>query len=164
MQNKIEQELKNWFKGADKVVIAGIGNPIRKDDYVGLKIVETLNSKVQNNVRLLECEIVPESYLQDIQDFQPTHVLLIDAAFLNLKAGDSKLVEPKEITCTAAYTSHLLPLRIFCELIQQTTKTKLALLLIQPGHVDFGEGLTGKVETTAHRVSTLLLELFGNKK
>jgi hydrogenase 3 maturation protease len=162
MSGEVEQELKNWFKGADRVVIAGIGNPIRRDDYVGLKIVEALNGKVQDNVLLLECETVPENYIQDIQEFQPTHVLLIDAAFLNLTAGNSKLVETKEITCTAAYTSHLLPLRIFCELILQTTGAKLALLLIQPGNMDFGEGLTVEVEKTAQRVSALLLDLFGS--
>jgi hydrogenase 3 maturation protease len=160
----IERELKDWFKDATKVVIAGIGNPIRRDDYVGLKIIETLSGKVNDNVLLLECETVPESYLQDIQDFQPTHVLLIDAAFLNLKAGESKLVQTKEITCTAAYTSHLLPLRIFCELILQTTTAKLVLLLIQPEDVDFGEGLTENVEITAQKVSALLLDLFGIKK
>ena len=42
MSGEIERELENWFADAKKVVVAGIGNPIRSDDYAGLKIVEKL--------------------------------------------------------------------------------------------------------------------------
>ena len=53
MADAIEKELKNWFVDAKKVVVAGIGNPIRQDDYVGLKIVEDLKGKVPENVCLV---------------------------------------------------------------------------------------------------------------
>ena len=55
MAEQIEKELRNWFAGAKKVVIAGIGNPIRSDDYVGLNIVEYLKGKLPETVCLLEC-------------------------------------------------------------------------------------------------------------
>jgi Ni,Fe-hydrogenase maturation factor len=74
MPNNIEQELKT-VEGAGRVVIAGIGNPIRREIMSRLKIVEKLNGKLKDNVHLIEAETVPESYLQDIQEFQPTHVL-----------------------------------------------------------------------------------------
>jgi len=93
MLESIEKELREWFVGSQKIVIAGIGNPIRQDDYVGLKIVEGLHGNVSKNVLLLECETVPESYLSDIEEFKPTHVLLIDAAFLGLKPAEASLVE-----------------------------------------------------------------------
>jgi len=66
MSGEIERELENWFADAKKVVVAGIGNPIRSDDYAGLKIVEKLKGKLPETVCLLECETVPESYLLDI--------------------------------------------------------------------------------------------------
>ena len=28
-------ELREWLRGAEKVVVAGIGNPIRMDDFAG---------------------------------------------------------------------------------------------------------------------------------
>ena len=49
MAEEIEKELKNWFLDAKKVVIAGIGNSIRLDDYVGLNIVEKLKGKLARN-------------------------------------------------------------------------------------------------------------------
>ncbi len=63
MPEEIEKKLKNWFADAKKTVIAGIGNPIRLDDYVGLKVVEQLQGKLPETVLLLEAETVPESYL-----------------------------------------------------------------------------------------------------
>ena len=58
MADTVEADLTNWFAGSKKVVIAGIGNPIRSDDYVGLKIVEQLKGKLPQTVLLIEAETV----------------------------------------------------------------------------------------------------------
>jgi len=161
MADKIEKELKNWFAGKKKVVIAGIGNPIRQDDNVGVKIVQNLQCNVPENVCLLECETVPESYILDIEQFKPTHVLLIDAAFLGLKPGEASLLETEKIEDYPAITTHMLPLKIFCEYVKQATGAKIALLLVEPASVEFGEGLSVEVQAAAERLTKLLLELLG---
>jgi hydrogenase 3 maturation protease len=154
-----ESELKTWFFGAKKIVVAGIGNPIRCDDYVGLKIVESLQGKVPGNVRLLECETVPESFLLDIEEYDPSHVLLIDAALLGLKGGDVRLVEPEKVVNFSAITSHVLPLKVFCEYISKTTGAKIGLLLVEPGCMEFGEGLSTEVSATAKILTKMLIKL-----
>jgi hydrogenase 3 maturation protease len=159
MLRSIEKELKIWLAYAEKVVVAGIGNPIRRDDYVGLKIVENLKGMLPTNVLLLEAETVPESYLSDIEEFHPSHVLLIDAAFLGLKPGGASLVDAEKIAETSAVTTHLLPLRIFCDYIKQASGAKIALLLIEPMSMEFGEGLTFPVQATAERLTQVLLDL-----
>jgi hydrogenase 3 maturation protease len=161
MPNGIEKELKDWLADAKKVVIAGIGNPIRSDDYIGLKIVEDLKNKLSKNVLLLECETVPESYLLDIEEFNPTHVLLIDAAFLGLKPGQFRLVDAESIANFSAVTTHILPLRLFCEYVKQATGAKVGLLLVEPKIMEFGEGLSAEVQATAEKLTDVLLGLFG---
>jgi hydrogenase 3 maturation protease len=155
----VQDALKKWFAGAGKVVVAGIGNPIRKDDFVGVKIVQDLQGKVPKNVQLIECETVPESYMQDIVDFKPSHVLLVDAAILGLKPGETRLVFPEQITDFPAITTHVLPLRIFCEYITKMSEAKIALLLIEPQDTEFGEGLTAPMQTTAEKITKQLIEL-----
>jgi hydrogenase 3 maturation protease len=159
MANAIKKDLKNWFTSSKKVVIAGIGNPIRCDDYVGLKIVEQLKGKLPKTTLLIEAETVPESYLSDIEEFEPSHVLIIDAANLGLIPGQASLVDAEVIANYSAITTHLLPLRIFCEYIKQTTSAKIALLLIEPESMDFGEGLTPEVEAAALRLTKILADL-----
>ena len=159
MANKIEQEIADWFTYATRVVVAGIGNPIRRDDFVGVKIVQDLQGKVPKTVLLIECETVPESYMQEIIDFKPSHVLLVDAAILGLKPGETRLVLPEQITDFPAITTHVLPLRIFCEYITKMAEAKIALLLIEPEDTEFGEGLTATVQATAEEVTKRLTEL-----
>ena len=159
MANKIEQEISDWFTNAKRVVVAGIGNPIRRDDFVGVKIVQDLQGKVPKTVLLIECETVPESYMQEIIDFKPSHVLLVDAAILGLKPGETRLVLPEQITDFPAITTHVLPLRIFCGYITKMAEAKIALLLIEPEDTEFGEGLTATVQATAEEVTKRLTEL-----
>jgi hydrogenase 3 maturation protease len=153
----VQKELKKWLSDARRVVVAGIGNPIRMDDFVGVKIVQDLQGKVSERVYLIECETVPESFIQQIIDFKPSHVLLIDAALLGLEPGDAKLINPNQLTVLPAFSTHMLPLRIFCEYLVKTTDAKIALLLIEPEATDFGEGLTPIIEASAQGIARALL-------
>jgi len=156
----IRDALKKWFADAGRVVVAGIGNPIRRDDFVGVKIVQDLKGKVSKNVCLLECETIPESFMQEIVDLKPSHVLLVDAAVLGLKPGETRFVFPEQVTDFPAITTHVLPLRIFCEYIAKMTEAKIALLLVEPGNTEFGEGLTPEVQKATEKINKVMLELF----
>ena len=155
----IQDALKKWFADPERVVVAGIGNPIRRDDFVGVKIVQDLTGKVSDKVHLFECETVPESFMEEIVDLKPSHVLLIDAAVLGLKPGETRLVFPEQVADFPAITTHVLPLRIFCEYIANMTKAKIALLLIEPKNTEFGEGLTLDVQAAAEESVNILRKL-----
>jgi len=154
----IKDSLQKWFSGARRVVIAGIGNPFRRDDFVGVEIVRKLQNRVSQSVYLIEGETVPESFIAPITKFKPTHILVIDAGLLNLKPGSSKLVDPTQLMRKSAISTHLLPLRIFCDYLAETTNAKISLLVIQPKDTRFGEGLTPKLLETATNLTYCLLK------
>ena len=126
---------------------------------MGVKIVQDLKGKVSKNLCLIECETVPESFMQEIVDLKPSHVLLIDAAILGLKPGETRLVFPEQVTDFPAITTHVLPLRIFCEYVTKMAGAKIALLLIEPENTEFGEGLTPEVQAAADRIVAVLRKL-----
>ncbi len=152
----IESSLKDWFSGAEKVVVAGVGNPFRRDDFVGVKIVRSLKGKVSNHVYLIEAETIPESYMQQIVAFKPTHILLVDAGIINKPPGTAQLADPTQLIRKTSISTHTLPLRIFCDYLTQTTAAKIALLIIQPADASFGEGLTPKLKQTAKNLTKQL--------
>jgi hydrogenase 3 maturation protease len=158
-QHDLQEALQEWLANAERVVVAGIGNPIRSDDFIGVKIIQDLQGKVSEKVHLIECETVPESYMQPIVEFNPTHVLLIDAAVLGLKPGETRLIGPERIADFPAISTHMLPLRVFCEYLMATTKAKIALLLIEPENVEFGEGLTLDAQVAAKEITSTLSKL-----
>ena len=162
-KGEIEDELRTWISDAQRVVIAGIGNPLRKDDFVGVRIVRNLQKKVPKSVYLIECETVPESFIGAITEFKPTHILIIDAASLSLEPASVKLIEPAQLMGRAAISTHALPLQIFCEYLTRTTGARIALLTIQPKDTGFGEGLTAEVEKTAEHLTNLLSKIFSRK-
>ena len=155
----IESSLKDWFSGAQKVVVAGIGNPFRRDDFVGVEIIRNLQNKVSESVYLIETETIPESYMQQIADFKPTHVLLVDAGIISREPGASQLADPTQLIRKTSISTHTLPLRIFCDYLTQTTAAKIGLLIIQPMDTSFGEGLTPKLKQTAKNLTNLLQKL-----
>jgi hydrogenase 3 maturation protease len=155
----IEQSLTEWLTGAERVVVAGIGNPFRRDDFVGVKMVRNLQNKVSKHVFLIEAETIPESFMQQITDFKPTHILLVDAAIINKEAGTAQLAETKQLMRTTSISTHTLPLRIFCDYLTQTTGAEIALLVIQPQDTSFGEGLTPKLKQTANNLAATLHKL-----
>jgi hydrogenase 3 maturation protease len=159
LKNDIREDLHKWFLAAQRIVVAGIGNEIRKDDFVGVSIVQSLQAKTSRNVFLIECETVPESFTEQIVAFNPTHVLLIDAAIIGLNPGESRLVPPEKLTSSSSYSSHMLPLRIFCEYVSQASKAKIGLLLIEPKDTEFGEGLTPELKAAAESISKILLDI-----
>jgi hydrogenase 3 maturation protease len=155
----IKKELAKWLKGAERVVIVGIGNPIRMDDYVGVKIVQNLRGKVSDKVMLIEAETVPENYMHEIVGFQPTHVLLIDAAIQGLKPGETRLAKTSELKSSPVFSTHMLPLRLFCEQLSETAETKICFLLIEPKTTDFGEGMTPEIDNLAQRATKILVTI-----
>ncbi len=162
VEHNLQTGLERWLNKSRKIVIAGIGNPIRNDDFVGVKIVQELRNKVSEKVILFECETVPESFLQPIIELNPTHIILIDTAYMGLEPGNIKLVKPEQIIDFSPITSHILPLRIFCEFIKKTTKAKIALLLIEPKNTDFGEELSYEVQISFEKIVNLLPKLLKN--
>lgn len=156
-EKDVERELKRWLLGAERVVIIGVGNPILMDDSVGIKVVQDLKGRVPEKVLLVECETTPENYLQEIADFKPSHVLLIDAAMLNLKPGEIALLKPEDLDASHVFSTHFLPIKLFCEYIAKIFHADTKLLLIQPKQIDFGEELSSELLSSKERVVKILL-------
>ncbi len=155
----LAKELRDWLSIPSRVVVAGIGNPIRSDDSVGVKIIQAIQGKTSVKVNLLECETVPESFIDEIVAIKPTHVLLVDAALMGQEPGKVRLFSTEKIIDFPAVSTHTLPLPVFCKLVAQLTGAKIALILIEPKNTEMGEGLTPEVKKSAERVVNLLLKL-----
>ncbi len=153
----LTEELTQWLSKAKKLVFVGIGNPLRRDDNIGVEIVEGLEGNVSQSVLLIKSETIPENFIEQIIEFNPTHILIIDAALLHLKPGSTKFMKSLPLSHVATST-HTLPLQIFCEYLTKIINTKIALLLIQPENTSFGEGLTQKLDVTRKKLVNFLIK------
>lgn len=155
----LDQGLREYF-GTDerRVVIVGVGNPIRGDDAIGPRIIELLEKKPMKDVLLLNTESVPEAFTGKVEKFKPTHVLMVDAANFRGEPGETKLITGEQIGGQAIST-HSLPLNIFITYIEKSLNVDVLLLGIQPMSIGLGEPMTEPLEAAAVSVSNTLYQI-----
>ena len=155
----LEQGLREYFGTEQKrVVLVGVGNPIRGDDAVGPRIIELLEFMPIPDVLLLNTESVPEAFTGKVEQFNPTHVLMIDAANFRGVPGETKLITGEQIGGQAIST-HSLPLNIFISYIEKSLGINVILLGIQPLSIGLGEPITEPVEAAAKSVANTLYQI-----
>ena len=156
---EIEQLFIEKFRDVKKLVILAVGNEIRKDDGIGTKIVQELEGKLKNNVKLIDSGTVPESFTGVIRKFNPSHVLILDAAGMNKDPGHIQFIEKEQIL-GISFSTHQMPLSLIMEYMEQQLNSKIFLLGIQPVSNDFGENLSPEVEKAKNSIISILLKLF----
>ncbi|MFX0096677.1 MAG: hydrogenase maturation peptidase HycI [Candidatus Hodarchaeota archaeon] len=154
----LTEELAVELSGAKRIAILGVGSELRRDDGVGLEIVKRLKNNVPAPVKLIECGTVPESFIDPVSKWNPTHILIIDSAEMGKPPGTSELIKTENITGISLSTHHM-PLSILIKYLESTTGAKVVLLGIQPQDITFGEGLTTIIQKTAREIVKILKEV-----
>jgi hydrogenase 3 maturation protease len=154
-----EKKISDLILNADKIAIIGVGNELKKDDYIGSFIVRKLKKKRSlKKVLILDCGTTPENYTGIVKKFRPSHILVIDAAQLGMKPGNLVLVDIEKVQGLTIST-HNLPLRVLADYLKKDTGAKIALLGIQPKKIVFEMGLTEELQEAANDVVEILDKL-----
>ena len=136
-----------------RVVVVGIGNPLRGDDGAGARLAELLAGTT--GALVINAEEVPENHLGPVVRARPDRILLIDAVDLGERPGSVALLEIDELRDYPPST-HRVPLAVFADFLGQATGAEILLLAVQPGRNGFGAGLTAEVEGSVSALATLL--------
>jgi hydrogenase 3 maturation protease len=139
--------------------IIGLGNPIKKDDGVGLWIVEKLRRKVSNLrvkkfVNVHPALLRPESLVSKVVA-EGHRALIVDAVEFNAAPG-SILLDSLSGTKHGYFATHNIPLRLIPTLAQENNLERAHILGVQPLSTEVGEGLTEPISMSAQ---TILNEL-----
>lgn len=130
---------------SNKIAVIGLGNSLRRDDGIGIKILGSLlNDYKHSGIDYLNFGIASFDLLHRLQNYN--QVLLIDGINAGLPAGELKIFgleqasfEDKE----GQISSHELNLKDIFRLSQQLElKTKIYVAGIQVKDVGFGEFLS----------------------
>ncbi|GAB5046109.1 hydrogenase 3 maturation endopeptidase HyCI [Thermodesulfovibrio sp. TK110] len=145
--------LKN-IKG--KVLIAGIGNPLRGDDAIGSYIVKALNNE-KINATLIDCEDQTERFIDKIIQHKPDTVIFIDAVYMNHEPGSVVFLKEENLHHTGV-SSHQSNLKMCIEYIKSKIKTQIFIIGIKPENTDFGKPVSEKVLSVAEILKNILIQ------
>ncbi len=141
-----------------KIVVVGVGNPLRGDDAAGCLVAQALDGAP--GLTVISAEEVPESYLGPITAARPDVVVLVDAVELDAAPGSAALLEMEDLA-SREISTHRAPLGLVAEFLRRETGTDVFLLAIQPVRLDFGDPVSPEVEESAASLALLLRALVG---
>ena len=164
MVMSLKDDLVSFLGGGERrVVMLGIGSSIRSDDAVGPAVVDNLKGRKMDGVLLLNTDTRPENFTGLIRQFDPTHVIMVDAAHLKEPAGTAKII-PKEKIGGEPVSTHHLPLTELVNFIEGTMNADVVLIGIQPLSISYGTEMTDILKEAAKRVSDLIFEAVTEKR
>jgi len=150
----LREELARRLSG--RVVVVGVGNPLRGDDAAGCLVARRLQGTP--GVRVVEAEEVPESFVGDIAAAMPDVVALVDAVDLGAEPGAVAMLEREQVA-TYAPTTHRMPLSLVMEVVQRRTGADVFLIAVQPLTLAFGARVSPEVSATVEVLAAVLSEL-----
>ncbi|HZK70211.1 MAG TPA: hydrogenase 3 maturation endopeptidase HyCI [Clostridia bacterium] len=157
--------LKERLSNTSKLAILGAGSFQKGDDASGVMITEKLKERFGNDKFDKLCiytgECAPENYTGEIKKFNPSHVIMIDAANIREEPGSVAFIEPDAIG-GVSFSTHILPLKIIIEYLIMETGCHMTVIGIQPLNIEYGGEVTlavlEAVEDTVEVIERLIKE------
>jgi len=157
MQN-IKPVLKKFLENSTRIVFLAIGSELRGDDAAGLVCAnELLKNNPPDNFKVLLGHTAPENLTGEIKRFNPTHLIICDAADSGLEAGQIGVIEVERVD-GAAFSTHMMPMNVFINYISQGSDLKTLILGLQPENLEFGAEVTQKVQNSAVELAGMITE------
>ena len=156
MMDEFESDVSRLVEGCadSNIAILGIGNELRRDDAVGLAVVDRLSLFIDDpSIALLNCQSVPENFTGYVKRFRPTCVMLVDAADFGAVPGHARIFQLNELE-SPEVTTHGASLAMLGAYLRSEINSSVVVVGIQPADCDFGSGLS----PVARRASTAVAD------
>ncbi len=159
----LKKTLKSKLKEAKRVAILGVGSDLRGDDAAGILVAGRFagqGSKVKQRLkyRIFIGATAPENLSGQIKRFNPTHLVIIDAADLGKPAGQVRLIERQELD-GISFCTHRLPLKVMVDYLVQSINCAAIIIGIQPKTISFGSRPSKAVEKAVAKVYSMIKEV-----
>jgi hydrogenase 3 maturation protease len=143
----IRECLQKNIKPGLKIAVLGIGSTLRSDDAAGMYCIALLNKLVKNeNVLLMAGSTAPENFTGVIKKFAPDKLFIVDAAYIGLLPGETKVVSASDIS-GVSFSTHMLPLPVMLKYLAAEVHCDVIFVGIQPLCTEQGFQMNEAVKT-----------------
>jgi hydrogenase 3 maturation protease len=149
------ESISDKLKG--KVLILGVGNPLRGDDGAGPYLIRQLKGRV--DATLMNGEEEPENLLDQIVGMKPDSILIIDSLELRAHPGSVALLDEDQMERTSLSTHHA-SLKLFIECVKGETGANVLVLGIQPKSIEIGRAISSEVKESLGHLRDILIWAF----
>ncbi len=158
--------VEDWREGLRDTVadprrpvhLMGVGNELRTDDAAGLEVVSSLRSKLGGvpapGVKIHPSSPTPERLLAKLASGKG-RIVVFDAVEAAASPGDV-IFRPMDDTKYGFFGTHNIPLKLVPGL--EGRLGDVFLVGIQPGSLEVGQGLSGKVRESVREIVKVVAE------
>ena len=159
----LDKKLKSITLSNQRMVIIGLGNPIKGDDGIGVYITEKLKEN-QNNmqVNILTCYNSPANYLGKIATLNPDFIIFIDAVYHSkFEMGDIIIINPNKILEVESFTTHYQSYNVVLDFLNKELNKTLDYLVlgINIENVELGDELSDKIIKSSEIIISSITEM-----
>jgi len=162
MDGSWEDRLIVALRGAEKIVVLGVGNPDQGDDGAGPRCAERLKRRLRASagarVLVIDAREVPENHTGAIRAFGPDLTVIVDAAAGGRAPGAIFIVDRDKIADDGLST-HTISLAGLVRYLKEDIGCNVLVLGIQPGAIEFGVGrkaLSAPVDRSVKKLAAVL--------
>jgi len=132
-------------------ILMGIGNILRGDDGIGSIIARNFKDR---HWLSLDCGVAPENFTSIIKKNRPNLVVLIDAADMDLKPGEFRIINPNKIN-TMHLTTHHIPLYFLISYLEKLSR-EIIFIGIQPKIIDYSDSISPEISDSVPKIIKIL--------
>lgn len=136
MKDLLEKLLER-LENAKRVVILGTGEVKMTDDGIGVYVATELLDKSDDRVLVINAGIDPMARMDEIIDFKPSHLIIIDTCTLNKEPGTVSIIERENMADLVPISTHTVPIHVIIDLIvEEIPDLDVFMLGIVPKSLD----------------------------
>ena len=161
MSEDWESRLRRDVVKPGRLAILGVGNLDKADDAAGslcVALIRTNFHGVRPDLLVLQGGASPENETGKLREFEPTEVLIIDAALGGRAPGSIFVVDAKDISHDDLSTHHL-PLSLLIRYLEASLECHVLCVGIQPESVDPRDPVSDPVKRAVAYLAEEIVDL-----
>ncbi|MFH0922406.1 MAG: hydrogenase maturation peptidase HycI, partial [Fibrobacterota bacterium] len=145
-----------------RICVLAVGSPLRGDDAAGLQIAGLLKkscppSRFGARLKILLGETAPENLTGVIKDYNPSHLIIVDAANSGQEPGTISAIPPDKIG-GISFSTHQIPLKLMITYLHESISSAVMVIGIQPQTLDFAAPMSQEVNAAVKEVAATLTQ------
>ncbi|TXT66690.1 MAG: Hydrogenase 3 maturation protease [Promethearchaeota archaeon] len=113
------RKLKKRLQNAERILFLGLGEPKLRDDAVGPHIITKLLAYNDERFLFINAGIDPMARIDQIIEFNPSHIVILDTCTLNREPGTVAILEREHMADLVPISSHTIPIHIILDYIAE---------------------------------------------
>jgi hydrogenase 3 maturation protease len=163
-QHQLLKNLKKNLLNATRIAVIGVGSELRGDDVAGVFVAKAIQKsrKRPSNLKAFIGCTAPENITGEVCRYlkkakgKSAHIILVDAAQMDLKHGHARILEAEGISGTS-FSTHVLPLAILISYFEKRSGCGISVIGIQPKDTSFGSEPSEEIRRAVDTVSSIIL-------